>query len=286
MAYFVATILIAALIAPLLFWAAQSLTAHGWFPFLAQFDFERFFHRALLIAALALLWPFLRMSKVRSMSDLGLVPNPHWSRDILMGVALAAIPLLCCAGSLIAFHIYSFRHVFAWSALGKTVIASIAVPAIEETLFRGLILGILLRTGRQFMSILATSALFAVVHFLKAPDQTSTTVTWTSGFNSIAHSFAQFADPMLVGAAFTTLFIIGWILADGRVRTRSLWLPIGLHAGWIFANGAFNAAARRQIVALPWVGKNLLVGLVPLGVAGLTWLIMRLWLKHDRARQV
>jgi len=285
LAYFVATILIGALIAPFLFWGAQWLTAHGWFPFLAKFDFETFFHRAVLIAALVLLWPFLRLSNVRSMTDLGLAPNQHWSRDLLAGVALAAIPLLCCGGLIVALHVYSLRHVFAWSAVGKTVLASITVPVIEETLFRGLILGILLRTGRQYLSILVTSAFFAVVHFLKAPERTSTVVTWTSGFNSIAHSFAQFADPMLVIAAFTTLFIIGWILADARVRTRSLWLPIGLHAGWIFANGLFNAAARRQIVALPWLGKNLLVGIVPLTVAALTWLIMHLWLKNDRARQ-
>ena len=283
--YFAATILIGALIAPLLFWAAQWVAAHGWFPFLAKFDFETFFHRALLIAALALLWPFLRLSNVRSMTDLGLVQNPRWSRDLLAGIAFAAIPLLCCGGLIIALHLYSFRNVFGWSALGKTAVASVFVPMIEETLFRGLILGILLRTGRQYMSILVTSAFFAVVHFLKAPEQTSTIVEWTSGFNSIAHSFAKFADPMLVGAAFTTLFLIGWVLADGRVRTRSLWLPIGLHAGWIFANGAFNTVARREMVALPWLGKNLLVGVVPLSVGVLTWLIMLFWLKHDRARQ-
>jgi CAAX amino terminal protease family. len=48
-------------------------------------------------------------------------------------------------------------------------------------------------------------------------------------------AFAGFGDPMMVLAAFATLFLIGCILADARVLTRSLWLPIGLHAGWIFA---------------------------------------------------
>ena len=37
---------------------------------------------------------------------------------------------------------------------------SIIVPFIEETFFRGLILGILLRTGRKLLSVLAVSALF------------------------------------------------------------------------------------------------------------------------------
>jgi len=166
------------------------------------------------------------------------------------------------------------------------VAASIAVPVIEETFFRGLVLGVLLRTGRQYVSIFATSAIFSVIHFLKAPERTSTIVTWTSGLNSIAHSFARFGDPMSVAAMFTTLFLIGWILADGRLRTRSLWLPIGLHAGWIFAAGAFNRVAHRGILEFPWLGKNLLVGIVPLGIAGLTWVIMRSWLRYVDAGKV
>ena len=52
---------------------------------------------------------------------------------------------------------------------------------------------------------------------------------------------------MLVLAGFTTLFLIGLILADARLQTRSLWLPIGLHAGWILASGAFNKIAHREI---------------------------------------
>src|SRR5205814_1971900 len=81
-AYFAATILIGALLAPLLFWTAQWLTAHGLFLFLAKFDFETFFHRAILLAAAALLWPFLRLSHVGSTADLQLAPNPRAARDL------------------------------------------------------------------------------------------------------------------------------------------------------------------------------------------------------------
>jgi CAAX protease family protein len=284
-AYFALTILVGALLAPLLFWSSHSLAAHG-FPFLAKYNFETFFHRAVLVAAAVLLWPFLYISGVKNMADLDLVPNSRWKRDVLAGVLLSAIPLLCCGALLIALNIYSFRHNVIWGALGKMLAASVTVPFIEETFFRGIVLGVLLRTGRQYMPIIATSAIFSVVHFLKTPGRAPATVTWTSGFNSIAHSFGQFSDLAVVGAAFTTLFLIGWILAHARVLTRSLWLAIGLHAGWIFASGTFSRVARQQMPIFPWLGKNLLVGIVPLGVAGLTWLIMRTWLKHDRAQQV
>jgi membrane protease YdiL (CAAX protease family) len=281
--FFIATILVGALLAPVLFWGAQWLMAHGLFAFLAKFDFETFFHRALLLAAATLFWPLLRSIQVRRPADLDLSPNPRWSRHLLLGFVFSSIPLLCCGAGLIAFHIYSLRSHIDLAALAQTLGSAIAVPPIEEIFFRGLVLGILLKSGRQYLAILATSALYSIVHFLKAPDRTSDVVTWISGFNSIAHSFSQFGQPKLLLAAFTTLFLIGWILADARVRTRSLWLPIGLHAGWIFSNGLFNRIAHREILAYPWLGKSLLVGIIPLGVAGLTWIIVRLWLKHESA---
>jgi membrane protease YdiL (CAAX protease family) len=283
--YFVATVFLGAVLAPILFWGAQWLVGHGWFSFLAKFDFETFFHRALLVAALILLWPLLRSIRARTMADLALERNSHWLRDVLAGFLLSAIPLLCCGAVVIALHVYSLRHAINSMALVQVAGSALFVPAIEETFFRGLVLGILLRSGRSYLSIFATSALYSILHFLKAPERTSTIVAWTSGFNSVANAFVQFADPMLVAAAFTTLFLIGWILADARLRTRSLWLPIGLHAGWILTSGTFNKIARREMLALPWLGKNLLVGFVPLGVGLITWLLVWIWLKYDRARK-
>jgi uncharacterized protein len=285
-AYFIGTVVIGALLAPILFWSVQALATHGVLSFLARYDFETFFHRAILIAAVILLWPLLRISHVRHMADLDLAPNPRWSRDLFTGFLVSAVLLLCCGAFLIALHIYSFRHTFAWARFGKMLLASITVPFIEETFFRGIVLGVLLRAGRKYAAIFIVSAIFAAVHFLKAPDRTSEIVTWASGFRSISHAFDQIGDPMMLASALATLFLIGCVLADARVLTRSLWLSIGLHAGWIFASGTFSRLARQQMSAFPWLGKNLLVGIIPLGIAALTWIIIRAWLKYDRSPEV
>lgn len=283
--YLLATLLIGALLAPPLFWAAQWLVAHGSLTFLARFDFETFFHRSLLVAALILLWPFARSLSVRGLADLQIENNLRWRRDWTAGFILSAVPLLCCGAIMLATPIFSLRNAIDWPAVARVAAAAAVVPFIEEAFFRGLVLGILLKSGRRYLAILVTSALYSIIHFLKAPEHTSTNVAWTSGFNSIAHAFVQFSDPLLVAAGFTTLFLIGWILADARLRTRSLWLPIGLHAGWIFTAGAFNKIAFRKLIVLPWLGKNLLVGIIPLAVAGLTWMIVRGWLKYVGSRQ-
>ncbi|HZR78461.1 MAG TPA: CPBP family intramembrane glutamic endopeptidase, partial [Chthoniobacterales bacterium] len=273
-----------ALLAPPIFWLAQFLATRGVFSFLSRYDFETFFHRALLVAAVLLAWPLARSIEIRRLSDLQLAPNPNRRRDLLAGILLSALPLILCGVVLLASPMFSLRAVINWTAVGRILLAALFVPLIEEAFFRGLVLGALLKTGRQFLAICLTSILYSIVHFLKAPEHTSTDVTWTSGFNSIAHAFAQFGDPVLVGAGFTTLFLIGWILAEARLLTRSLWLSIGLHAGWIFTAGVFNKIALRQWILLPWMGKNLLVGIVPLVLACVTWLLLRGWVKYVDAR--
>ena len=284
--YLAGVVLLGALGAPPLFWAGQFLSAHHMLAGLAGFDFETYFHRALLVAALVLLWPLLRAVRVRGWRDLGLEKNPRAGMDVAGGFVIAAVPLLCGGAVLLALHFYSLRHAFLWHKMPDVLVAASVVPILEELLFRGFFLGVLLRSFSRLWSLLITSALFSVIHFLKAPDLTTPNdaVTLSSGFISIAHSFWQFGDPLLLAAGFLTLFAVGCILADARLQTRSLWLSIGLHSGWIFANGTFSRAARRGVLALPWIGKDLLVGIVPLIIALASWMLMRWWVKYENAR--
>ena len=278
--------LLGALLAPPLFWLGQTLIRHGILPGLTRFDFESYFHRAVLIAALLLLWPLIRALRLRGWRELGLKKNPHGVADLALGFAIAAVPLLCCGAVLIALQVYSLRPAFLWHKMPTVLVAASVVPILEELLFRGFILGVLLRSFSRLNALVFTSGLFSIIHFLKAPAETtsSESVNWLSGFSSMAHSFGQFGDPMLLAAGFLTLFALGCILADARLTTHSLWLPIGLHAGWIFANGTFSRAAHREALVLPWIGKDLLVGIVPLILALATWALMRLWVKHADSR--
>jgi membrane protease YdiL (CAAX protease family) len=270
-AYFAAVVLGGAILAPTLFWSAQAAATHGIADFLMRFDFESYFHRALLLCALLFLWPLMRSLRIRSFDDLRLDKNDHPWRDAGAGWLLAALPLGCAAIALINTGGLALKNFIPWSTIGAVAAAAVAVPIIEEILFRGLILGVLLRALRPAFGAIITSTFFAIIHFLKAPDRTSTVVEWTSGFRSIAHSFSQFADPMMVLAAFATLLLIGLILADARLRTASLWLPIGLHSGWVFSSGVIGKMTRQTILMLPLLGKNMLIGLIPLCLGLVTW---------------
>lgn len=283
LAFAAASLLIGAIIAPLLFWSAQWLATRGILPVLAEFDFGTFFRRALLIVAVLLFWPLLKWLRIKGWRELGLTRNPHWLRDALTGFVIAAAPLLLFGLLLLCLNVYSLRSTVSVLDVLERTLSAVVVPFIEEPLFRGLLLGILLRANSARVAVFITSAFFSILHFLKSPEQSTATVTWTSGFVSLANSFGQFREPLLVAAGFTTLFLLAWILADARIRTRSLWLPIGMHAGWIFASALFNKIARREFEALPWIGRNLLTGIAPLCVALISWAILHWWLRNVEA---
>ena len=53
--------------------------------------------------------------------------------------------------------------------------------------------------------------------------------------------------------------------------TRSLWLPVGLHAGWVLGQQLINLVGKYRVkppdAFLPWVGPNVVSGMVPTGIA-------------------
>jgi hypothetical protein len=96
----------------------------------------------------------------------------------------------------------------------------------------------------------------------------------------IPHVFHKFSEPMLLLGEFTTIFVLALMLGDVTVRTRSLWMAIGLHAGIVFAKMSFSKFTKREEAYLPWVGEELQIGLVSVGVLLIAWLLARLWLRY------
>ena len=94
-------------------------------------------------------------------------------------------------------------------------------------------------------------------------------------------SLADFEATALFGVASRMSELI---LGGVTLRTRSLWLAIGLHAGWVFGLKSFSRFTRRaDRDTLPWIGENLLDGIAPLLVLALTATAAALYLRsHAR----
>ncbi len=60
---------------------------------------------------------------------------------------------------------------------------------------------------------------------------------WAVFISSLFFSVAHYGNPGFDWAPLLGLLISGYFLAYAYIRTRSLWLPIGLHIGWNFFEG-------------------------------------------------
>ncbi|GAB4495833.1 MAG: type II CAAX endopeptidase family protein [Anaerolineales bacterium] len=154
----------------------------------------------------------------RPMSDLGLRWNPQAGRDLLLGIAIAALMM---GGIFVALWLLGMLTVasFSWQTLGWGATFSgllnylflfILVGWNEELLTRGYWLQNLEQGINRPIAVLLTSLVFAALHA---------------------------ANPNSSWISTLGLFAAGLFLAYGYTVTNRLWLPIGLHIGWNFFEG-------------------------------------------------
>lgn len=292
LAYFAAVLLIACLLSPPLFWLGSSLAEQGTLPFLRNFPFHRYFSRTLQISALLMLIPAFWWVGIRSLRELGLDKNPLWRRDLAAGLGLGFLPVLALAIAYLAFEVYRLRSGFSASGALRILGTASAVAVLEEFLFRGVLLGLCLRVMRPSAAILLSSAVFALVHFLRvAKPTTPVAVEWWSGFAQLPQAFSAAPPWPLLGWGLLSLLLAGIILGLATLRTRSLFLAIAVHAGWILGQQGLQWAAKFSVKPtdslLPWVGPNIVSGAVPTGLIPTsvmlsTLLALVLYLNHAR----
>ncbi len=282
--YLVASVVLGALLAPLIFQWGHPLAGRGIFPSVTGQGFHRYFSRIVEIVAILLLWPLMRSLKVKSLAELGLRWDTRWPSRLAFGfiaaVALMAVMSLClaaCGGVILR---PSGQRLFG--EMPKVIFTAACVGFIEECIFRGAFLGLLQRSMSRLGALIVSSLFFAVLHFLQPlkSEIAPADVSWSSGLALIPSIFSQWSNPALVAASFTTLVAVGWVLGWAMQRTQSLWLGIGLHAGWVFCVQGFAKFADFAPGMRPWIGADIRVGIAPLITVILTGMLCRAWLTH------
>lgn len=296
--YILSAIFIGALLAPPFYWIGKSLVNAGTFEggkFLGidlHYEMQkaplgRYFNRAMLLGALICLWPTIKWLGVRPKDFLQLDPNPRRWRHIGGGFVLAAGGFFVMGLILVNLQVFGGKSIEKpiLEILMASLVSALAVGFLEEFFFRGCLLGLALQTTTKLKALIYISVLFSAVHFLKPPEhlQMPDPVTWTSGFWLVGQIFGQFGNPIFFLAEFITLVAVGWILGYTALRTRSLWLAIGLHAGWVFGIKVFGGLTERTKEleeTLPWIGQDLKSGLVALMMVGFTGSLTWFWLSR------
>jgi len=289
--YFLAVILIGAVLSPPIFWLVQALAEHGMLKSIADFPFHRYFTRTIQVSALVLLVPLLFSLRIRKISEFGIEKNPLRIRDIVVGFTLALLPVILLAWVCIHFDVYRIRKDLDYSVLLKIARTAVFVAIIEEILFRGVLLGLAAKRLGALTGAILVSAVFAAVHFMRPAKGTEEMVHWWSGFAQLGSAFGALPAPSLLAFGFLSLFLVGLILSFARLSTRSLWLPIGLHAGWVLGQQSLQWFAKYRVkpedALIPWVGPNVVSGAVPTGLGAVALLLLTgttvwFYLRHGR----
>lgn len=259
-----------------LFWADLADSVFG-------SPFRRVNDRCVLIAVLLFLVPAYRMSGLRGRADFGVPKRSDWMRLFGFGLLVAA------ASMLLVYLLGLFAGVYAPAELNsgiagdvfQMIIGALLIGVVEEILFRGYILNALRKSLGPVATVLLGSALFAAVHFIK-PVEPETTDRWFSGLLLLSHPFAG-AGPTF-WPEVCTLFFMGTVLATLSLWTRSVYLAIGLHAGWVWIMMLFRLFTENQgkLVWLygpgEWISKGWIGPLMALAVWAVVFAARKKWI--------
>jgi membrane protease YdiL (CAAX protease family) len=190
----------------------------------------------------------------------------------VVGFLLVTVLFLIIAGVLVMAGVLKWKNPGEplWGMLLRGLILALVLAVFQEILFRGIALGIFLRAMRPATALGLSAVFFALVHFLNPPPGLTVADPDAAGvgFELLWKIGSQFSEARGVFGIFSPLLALGFVLAYARWRTASLYLPVGLHAGWIFVTGLLGSVTlgTNPPNSMMWVitGMTLSQGLVPL----------------------
>ncbi len=181
---------------------------------------------ALTVGFLLLSWLFVWLADGKRFSSLGLAFARGWSRELALGFGIGAALQILVLGAFLATRSVHFSNGVAhnlqfWHRVAANVALFLFAATVEELAFRGYAFQKLMESFGAAGALLVTSIIFGGLHF----------------FNPNATIFSTI-----------NTILAGIVLAIPYIRTRSMWMQIGLHWSWNLAMAT--------LVSLPVSGMN------------------------------
>ena len=248
---------VAVIIAPI---AAMAVAAAGFnFPFPRIFDrvaMATLFASLLLLRRRLKLLDFLRQGFRTERVDLW----QSFSGVMLAAGAMAALfALAAIAGGTV-------RGSSITPSVLRYLPAAVLIAVIEEGFFRAFLLTAMERDLGSSCALLASSAIFALVHVIRSPAH-----FYLISFEPLAgaRTLAAYAGRMIhleVGPSLLGLFLLGLVLGEAFLLTRRVYCSLGLHVGFVLGAKTWRGAVAGTIPR--WLAGP---GSVPLVAAPAVW---------------
>ncbi len=214
-------------------------------------SFERVLSRSVILAALLLLAPFLKWFGW-SRAELGFRGPKLRPLALSWGLGALLIAPMIAVFALTGYRVIDDRVAYAaapflWGCLGALGSGAL-VGLIEETVFRGFLLSAFKAAWGFVPAAVASSAIYAAVHFLTAATA-PTVIDWTTGFAMAARSLAGLSGAALADwPSLLSLLLLGLALCLVRERSGSLYACIGLHAAFVTCIRLLKDVTVRDVV--------------------------------------
>ena len=228
---------------------------------------------AMLFAVFGLIYLTRRLG-VADRASLGYgLPRREFMRQLAIGWVGAMLLMAPLSALLLGLGVREVIPDLDVNLLGLVVggiVSGFAIALIEETFFRGALLTAIARTSSALTAVIASSLLYASLHFLggrlSVPNDE---VSWIHGFSVLVRLFERYYDPLAFIDSFVALAMLGVLLALVRLRTGAIAGCIGLHAGGVCA----IAVLRKTTSVAPQAEFGELVGTYDgvIGWAALCW---------------
>jgi membrane protease YdiL (CAAX protease family) len=214
-----------------------------------MYDFAKVARRIAEITFVIMLLAFARKLGIPRLFAAGFATEGNWKGFLLWGFLLGCFSLgLYCAFLAWKGIFYSSLLVESFGSLITTLavalVAAAIISVIEEILFRATLLQIMSEKVHLIAAILISSLIYSLLHFCKSDFYTGAGIDILIVPRVLASFFNPlFNDPLGLapGAPFLGiipealgLFLAGIVLGTSYVKSGSLYLPIGIHAGWVF----------------------------------------------------
>jgi membrane protease YdiL (CAAX protease family) len=167
---------------------------------------------AMILAAIIVLkWVDRRPVKL-----LGMNLQKAWKRDfgigVILGIGMISLALASLwIGGWVVLSLNDLTFAL-FGALSKALLLFFVAALMEELILRGYIFQAFIEGSRVWIAVILLSSVFSLAHL----DNPGATIP--SSLN---------------------IFLAGVLLSVCYLKTRSLWLPIGLHLGWNWMQASF-----------------------------------------------
>ncbi|HSE84875.1 MAG TPA: CPBP family intramembrane glutamic endopeptidase [Candidatus Binatia bacterium] len=223
-----------------------------------RIPFSRIFNRLFMISGVLLFFAYRPLLKIESPSQLGLTPRTRARRDVAIGLCLALGSMLVLGFIMSLAEVYKpfFRLSLGESLVQcvQALLTGFTVGFLEEIFFRGIIFRGLLEDWKPLPAFLVANLFYAALHFVKPGEEyfLSGIDPW-AGFRHLFSTFAPFLEPAGIAPGMIGLLLIGIALSYAFLRTATLYLSIGLHAGWIISIKTVRVFGDYQRENLGWL---------------------------------